>query len=252
MTLDVQNFSVSYSIHGRKTEAVHDVSFKIRPGERVGLVGESGCGKTALMTALLGLDSAQIIQGTATFENRPPASVRGRDIGMIFQDPMTFLNPTMKIGLQIAEGMIYHKMMRPEEAKKRAVELLHLVGIPEPELRANQYPHALSGGQRQRVLIAIALACKPKLILADEPTTALDPSVSSQILWLLKNLTEKLDMTLLLISHDLRAVASICERVLVMHEGRLIEDNSVDEIFYRPTHNYTRSLLQSIPKGVYD
>ncbi|HEV7735940.1 MAG TPA: ABC transporter ATP-binding protein, partial [Chlamydiales bacterium] len=164
---------------------------------------------------------------------------------MIFQDPMTSLNPTMKIGAQIAEGLIYHRILDPKAAKHRSVELLHLVGIPEPELRAQQYPHALSGGQRQRVLIAIALACGPQLILADEPTTALDPSISSQILWLLKNLTEKLDMTLFLITHDLRAVASICERVLVMHEGRIVEDNDVEKIFYYPQHPYTKSLLRS-------
>lgn len=245
MNLEVTNFSVSYSIQGTKIRAVKDVSFLISPGERVGLVGESGCGKTALMTALLGLDSSQIVQGSALFNNVVPSTVRGRQIGMIFQDPMTSLNPTMKIGAQIAEGLIYHRMLDSRAAKHRAVELLHLVGIPEPELRAQQYPHALSGGQRQRVLIAIALACGPQLILADEPTTALDPSISSQILWLLKNLTEKLDMTLLLISHDLRAVASICERVLVMHEGRIVEDNHVEEIFYRPRHPYTKSLLRS-------
>jgi oligopeptide transport system ATP-binding protein len=250
MTLEVQNLFVSYSIHGVKIRAVRDVSFRINAGERVGLVGESGCGKTALMTALLGLDTAQTVEGSALFNGVTPASVRGRQIGMIFQDPMTSLNPTMKIGAQIAEGLIYHGIAKSGLAMKRAVELLGLVGIPDPELRAQQYPHALSGGQRQRVLIAIALACNPKLILADEPTTALDPSISSQILDLLKNLTEKLDMTLLLITHDLRAVASTCERVLVMHEGRIVEDNAVDEIFYRPKAAYTQSLLKSLPRKV--
>jgi oligopeptide transport system ATP-binding protein len=241
---------VSYSIHGTKIRAVKDVSFTLSAKERVGLVGESGCGKTALVTAVLGLDTAQQIEGSALFEGHSPASVRGRQIGMIFQDPMTSLNPTMKIGAQIAEGLIYHGIATRDMAKKRAIELLHLVGIPEPGLRFEQYPHVLSGGQKQRVLIAIALACGPKLILADEPTTALDPSISSQILDLLKKLTEQLDMTLLLITHDLRAVASTCERVLVMHEGRIVEDNSVDEIFYRPQHPYTQSLLKSLPRKV--
>ncbi len=248
--LEVKNLSVSYNVQGVTVRAVNNVSFTIKPGERVGLVGESGCGKTALITALLGLDSAQTVGGTALFNQQMPARVRGKEIGMIFQDPMTSLNPTMKIGAQIMEALLYHRLATRDEAKKRAIELLQLVGISEPHIRLNQYPHVLSGGQRQRVMIAIALACKPKLILADEPTTALDPTVASQILDLLSHVTDTLQTTLLLITHDLRAVASTCERVLVMHEGMIVEDNSVDEIFYHPRHPFTQLLLKSIPQGV--
>jgi ABC-type dipeptide/oligopeptide/nickel transport system ATPase component len=244
--LEVKNFSVSYSVNGAKVAVVKNVSFTMKAKERVGLVGESGCGKTALVTALLGLDTAQRIEGSAFFKGNLPSIVRGREIGMVFQDPMTFLNPTMKIGTQIKEGLLFHRMASASLAEKRAIELLQLVGISEPELRAQQYPHQLSGGQRQRVLIAIALASKPKLILADEPTTSLDPSIASQILDLLKNVSEQLDMSLLLITHDLRAVASTCDRVLVMHEGQLVEDNCVEEIFYNPQHAYTKSLLNTL------
>jgi len=246
MSLEVKNFSVSYSINGAHVRVVKNISFVMKGKERVGLVGESGCGKTALVTALLGLDPAQRTEGSALFEGNPPSKMRGREIGIVFQDPITFLNPTMKIGAQIKEGPLFHRLASSSLAEKRAIELLQLVGIAEPELRAGQYPHQLSGGQRQRVLIAIALASKPKLMIADEPTTSLDPSIASQILDLLKNLSEQLDMALLLITHDLRAVASTCDRVLVMHEGKLVEDNSVEEIFYNPQHVYTKSLLHSL------
>jgi ABC-type dipeptide/oligopeptide/nickel transport system ATPase component len=250
--LEIKNLSVSYLGIGTAVHAVKNVSFIIHAKERVGLVGESGCGKTALMTAILGLDATQRVEGEALCNQRASADLRGQEIGMVFQDPMASLNPIMKIGDQIAEGLIYHRKAEGKEAGLQAIELLKLVGITEPAIRAKQYPHALSGGQRQRVLIAIALACRPKLILADEPTTALDSSISSQILDLLKQLTERLDMALLLVTHDLRAVASTCERVLVMHEGIIVEDGSVEEIFYQPKHPYTKMLLRSVPRVAYD
>lgn len=248
--LEIKKLSVSYL--GTKIRAVKDVSFTIHAKERVGLVGESGCGKTALMTAILGLDPAQRVEGSTLCNQKHSATLRGHEIGMVFQDPMSSLNPIMRIGDQIAEGLIYHRKAAPKEAHLQAIELLKRVGLTEPAIRARQYPHALSGGQRQRILIAIALACRPKLILADEPTTALDPSISIQILDLLKRLTQQLDMALLLVTHDLRAVASTCERVLVMHEGSIVEDSGVDELFYRPKHPYTKTLLNSLPRSRYD
>ncbi len=254
--LEVKNLSVSFSIHKKKLRAVRDISFHIDPGEIVGLVGESGCGKSATVQALLRLDPSQKIEGEALFNgenliaktDKELNQFRGQQIGMIFQDPMTSLNPTMKIGDQIAEGLIYHKLATKKEALQKAVELLELVGITNPENCIQQYPHVLSGGMRQRVLIAIAIACGPKLIIADEPTTALDVTISAQILKLLKSLCQRLETSMLLITHDLSVVASVCDRVMVMYAGKIVESGSIDEIFYRPKHPYTKMLLQTIPR----
>lgn len=254
--LQVENLHVCFSIHGKKLHAVRGISFELFAGEAVGLVGESGCGKSAAVQALLKLEPAQSMEGKAFFDGEDLLAqstaqlsrFRGREIGMVFQDPMSSLNPTMNIGDQIAEGLIYHRLATKQEALQKAAELLHLVGIPEAELRLIQYPHSLSGGMRQRVLIAIALACKPRLLIADEPTTALDPTISSQILDLLKTLQRKLQTSLLLITHDLSIVASACERVLVMHAGKIVEQGTVEEVFLFPKHPYTQMLLQTLPR----
>ena len=254
--LTVHDLKVAFSIHGKLLSAVRGVSFTVESGEIVGIVGESGCGKSATVQALLRLDSSQIIQGEALFDgenllaktDKELSQYRGKQIGTIFQDPMTSLNPTMKVGEQIAEGLIYHKLASKKEAHLKAIELLELVGISNPKHCVEQYPHSLSGGMRQRVLIAIAIACRPKLIIADEPTTALDVTISSQILRLLKSLCQRLETSLLLITHDLGVVASVCDRVLVMYAGKIVESGSVEDIFYRPRHPYTKMLLQTIPR----
>lgn len=251
MILEVKNLKVSFSLYGKKLEAVRGISFSIQEGEIVALVGESGSGKSAAVQALTRLSTASV-EGSAYFEGedllkkseRQLREVRGKKIGMIFQDPLSSLNPTMKIGDQIAEGMIYHKLTGKKEAHAKAVELLHRVGVPDPILRAQQYPHSLSGGMRQRVLIATALACDPKLLIADEPTTALDVTISTQILSLLKSIRK----SLLLITHDLGVVSTVCDRVLVMYAGKIVEEGYVDEVLTSPKHPYTQMLLQAIPR----
>ena len=254
--LDVQNLTISFSIQGRKYQAVRDVSFELFQGEAIGIVGESGCGKSITVQALTRLISsppATIESGRVFLENRDllqlPAdqlrAIRGKKIGMIFQDPMTALNPTMKIGMQIQEVLHYHRL---PHAHERSLELLHLVGLPEPELRFSQYPHQLSGGMRQRVLIAIALAANPRILIADEPTTALDPTIQAQILALLKQLKSQFNMSLILISHDIGVVAGMCDRVIVMYAGKVVEQGSVVEVLNHPQHPYTKLLLQSLPR----
>jgi oligopeptide transport system ATP-binding protein len=254
--LEVENLCVEFSIHRKKLHAVRGLSFEIRKGEAVGLVGESGCGKSAAVQALLKLDSVGIVTGQVKFHgeeilhktDQELGRFRGKEIGMISQDPMTSLNPTMKIGEQIIEGLVYHKMATKKEAKERAIELLRLVGISEPEIRYSQYPHLLSGGMRQRVLIALAIAMNPRLLIADEPTTALDGSVSAQILALLKKLTTEMNTSLLLITHDLSLVASYCDRILVMYAGKIVEQGTVDEVFLQPKHPYTQMLFNTLPR----
>lgn len=250
MILDVKNLRVSFS----NLQAVRGISFSISEGEAVGLVGESGCGKSSAVQALTRLISASV-SGEVWFEGEELLSqpekrlreIRGKKFGMIFQDPMTSLNPTMKIGSQIMEGLLYHRIANGKEAKKKAIELLELTGIPDPESRFFQYPHQLSGGQRQRVMIAIALACNPRLIIADEPTTALDVTIQAQILELLKKLQKHFQTSLLLITHDLGVVASICERVLVMYAGQIVEWGNVRDVLLHPKHPYTQMLLRSSP-----
>ena len=255
--LEVKDLKVSFSIQGRKLQAVRDISFNLLEGEAIGIVGESGCGKSAAVSALVRLVPEKAIEaGRVLLEGKDILqmkekellSVRGQKIGMIFQDPMTSLNPTMKIGDQIIESLLYHRISPKKEAKKRALELLELVGIPEPALRYSQYPHELSGGMRQRVLIAIAIAPNPKILIADEPTTALDPTLQAQILHLLKDLQKRLKMSLIIISHDIGVVASLADRLLVMYAGKIIETGSAQDVLTKPRHPYTEMLLRSLPR----
>lgn len=234
------------SVFFKKTHAVRGISFTVEPGESVGIVGESGCGKSAAVHAINRL-SIGAVTGKILFEGEE-ITKPGVKIGMVFQDPMTALNPTMIIGSQIAEGLIYHKLAKKQEAKKRAIELLHLVGISEPNERYHQYPHQFSGGMRQRVLIAIALACHPHLLIADEPTTALDVTTQAQILDLIKKMQKQFQMSLLLISHDFGVIAKMCEKVLVMYAGKIIEQGPVEEVLQFPKHPYTQMLLNSLPR----
>jgi len=252
--IEVKDLQVTIKSQGQKIQAVRGVSFKLHEGERLGIVGESGCGKTILMKSVLQLlpltasiDAGEIwYQGTnlARLPEKELQKIRGKEIGMIFQDPMTSLNPTLKIGYQIAEGYLRHFPVTKKEAEARALELLIQVGISEPELRLQQYPHLLSGGIRQRAVIALALAAQPQVLIADEPTTALDVTVQAQIL----DLLHQLQKTTLLVTHDLSLVAAFCDRVLVMYAGQIVEEADVKDLFAHPQHPYTQRLLQSIPR----
>jgi oligopeptide/dipeptide ABC transporter ATP-binding protein len=255
--LKVSNLSVSFESHKKKIHAVQNATFQLFEKETVGIVGESGCGKSVLVQSLLKLipsPPGKIENGTAVFEGADLLSlsrneiskVRGRKIGMIFQDPFTSLNPTMKIGHQIMEPMLAHCLYPKKEAKEKTLELLDWVGITEPRVRFFQYPHELSGGMRQRVMIAISLACSPKILIADEPTTALDVTIQAQILELFKMIKEKTGTSILLITHDLGVVSSICDRVLVMYAGKIIESGSVVQVLRSPMHPYTRMLMDSL------
>ena len=254
--LEVEDLKVSFSIQGKELQAVRGISFHLMKGEAIGIVGESGCGKSTAIQALTKLSRAPHISGKVLYKGRDLLSmseeslrgVRGKEIGMIFQDPMTSLNPTMKIGAQIAEGLLYHKIAGVMDARSKALELLKLVGVPDPNLRLDQYPHELSGGLRQRVLIAIALSCNPQILIADEPTTALDVTIQAQILHLLKEMQNLLQMGLILITHDLGVVSSLCSRILVMYGGKIVEQGTAEEILLSPRHPYTQMLLQSRPK----
>lgn len=244
--LNVQNLSVTFSVQGMPLRAVRNISFSVGRGEAVGIVGESGSGKTAAAQAIAHLTPGKV-SGKISFDDNQPI-VMGRDVGMVFQDPMTSLNPTMPIGAQIAEGLLFHKMASREEAKARTLEMLRLVGIPEPTLRVHHYPHQLSGGMRQRVLIAIALICHPRLLIADEPTTALDISIQMQILDLIKQMQERFHMSLLLISHDFSVVAKTCDQILVMYAGKIVESGPTSTVLRQPRHPYTQMLLRALPR----
>ncbi len=257
--LKIKNLNVSFLTRRQKLHAVRNIEFELRPGETLGIVGESGCGKSATAKALVKLIPKQYADLTgeiwygkhnlASFSEKQMQKVRGKEIGMIFQDPMTSLNPTMKIGKQIVEGYLRHfPEVSWKSAWKYGTEVLHLVGIPNPEERMDEYPHTLSGGMRQRVMIAIALACKPKLILADEPTTALDVTIQAQILDLMKEIQQKTQTSIILITHDLSVVARCCDRILVMYAGKIVESATVDQLFAAPQHPYTQRLLQAIPR----
>ncbi|QRF24767.1 ABC transporter ATP-binding protein [Alicyclobacillus sp. TC] len=244
-------------MEGNYFHAVRDVSFKIEPGETLGLVGESGCGKSVTSLALVRLltQSARVTgkieyQGKNLLElpERDMRDIRGNEISMIFQEPMTSLNPVYKIGAQISETLLLHKDISPREAFQQSLEMLKKVGIPRPEDIMDEYPHQLSGGMRQRIMIAIAMACNPKLLIADEPTTALDVTIQAQILELMKGISKDLGTSILLITHDLGVVAEMCDRVAVMYAGQIVEQGSVDDIFFNPQHPYTRGLLNAIPK----
>ncbi|RFB16922.1 ABC transporter ATP-binding protein [Bacillus sp. HNG] len=257
--LDINDLHVSFDTSAGKVKAVRGVSFSVEKGEAIAIVGESGCGKSVTAKSIMRLlpsPQAKIEKGSIMLngENivqkseKAMEKIRGNEVGMIFQDPMTSLNPTTKIGIQIAEGIIRHRKITKKEALEYAIKMLELVGIPQPEKRIHQYPHEFSGGMRQRVMIAIALACRPKLLIADEPTTALDVTIQAQILQLMKELQEKTDTSIILITHDLGVVAEMCSKVVVMYAGEIVETGSVEDIFSKPTHPYTKGLLKSVPR----
>jgi peptide/nickel transport system ATP-binding protein len=257
--LSVRDLAVTFRLRGQKpVTAVDEVSFDIRPGQHVGLVGESGSGKSVTSLAIMGLlprrgvqTSGEIRYGGRNLLERGRddlAALRGREIAMVFQDPMTSLNPVVTIGVQLTEAIRRHFRLDREECRDRAEHLLRKVGIPDPGRRLGEYPHQLSGGMRQRVLIAIALACEPKLLIADEPTTALDVTIQAQVLEVLKELVAETDAALLMITHDLGVVAGLCDEVNVMYSGRIVESTHREELFARPRHPYTGGLLESIPR----
>jgi oligopeptide transport system ATP-binding protein len=256
--LSVEDLQVRFWTRRGTVHAVNGISFDIAPGETLGIVGESGCGKSVTSLALLGIlpRAGKVTNGTAIFGDRDLLQlkddqlrkVRGREIAMIFQDPMTSLNPVLTIGRQIREALQTHFDMDKAAAHRRATELLDQVGIPSAGARIKDYPHQFSGGMRQRAMIAMALACEPKLLIADEPTTALDVTIQAQILNLLRELVAERDTALILITHDLGVVAGMCERVNVMYAGMFMETGGADQLFARPRHPYTLGLLESIPR----
>lgn len=256
--LEVKDLKTTFSTETGSVTAVDGVSFSIDKGETIGVVGESGCGKSVTAESIMRLlnESSTKYGGKVLLEGEnllklskeKMRDIRGNQISMIFQDPMTSLNPLQTIGSQIAEAIIVHQKVKKAAAYQKAVEMLQLTGIPAPEKRVNEYPHEISGGMRQRVVIAMALACQPKVIIADEPTTALDVTIQAQILDLMNDLKKELDMGIMMITHDLGVVAEVCQRVVVMYLGQVIEEGGVGELFERPLHPYTKGLLQSIPQ----
>ncbi len=258
LLLEVKNLKVHFETENGTVTAVDDVSFSVKRGETVGVVGESGCGKSVTAESILRLlnEKHTNYEGNIIFEEKDILKfsyselqkVRGNDISMIFQDPMSSLNPVYTVGNQIVEALLLHQNLTKKEAEAKAVEMLKLTGIPLPEKRVNEYPHELSGGMRQRVMIAMALSCKPKLLIADEPTTALDVTTQSQILDLINELKDEFNMGTIMITHDLGVVAEVCTKVVVMYLGQVIEEASVESIFSSPLHPYTQGLLKSIPQ----
>ena len=256
--LSVSNLTVDFSTDKGTVRAIDGISFDVMPGETLAIVGESGCGKSVSSLSIIGLvpsPPGKIVDGSIKFNNRELVGlneneyrkVRGNDISMIFQEPMTALNPVLKISTQMVDVIRLHNDMSKSEAKSRAIKMLETVGIPSPELRINEYPHQLSGGMRQRVMIAMALSCGPDLLLADEPTTALDVTIQAQVMKELIRLQKELGMAVVLVTHDLGVVAESCQRVVVMYCGQIIEQASVNELFANPRHPYTKGLLKSIP-----
>ena len=257
--IDIRNLQIYFHVKEGVAKAVDGISYQLRQGETLGLVGESGCGKTVSSLAILGLldvPPAEYRGGEILFDGRnllkcsekEMRRIRGKTISMIFQEPMTSLNPIMTIGFQIAEVFLNHMKMKPLQARERTLDLLDMVGIPSPRQRMAEYPHQLSGGMRQRVMIALALACKPKILIADEPTTALDVTIQAQILDLMMGLKDDLGTSILLITHDLGVIAETADRVAVMYAGRIVEKSDVNTIFENPLHPYTQGLLRSIPR----
>lgn len=256
--LDIDNLQVSFFTPAGEVKAVSGISYTLNYGEVLGIVGESGSGKSVSAYTLMGLIAhpGKIVGGSINFNGhqiekmteKEFRKMRGSEVGIIFQDPMTSLNPVYTIGNQLTEMLRLHTNMNHQERHARAVELLGLVGINEPEKRMKQYPHEFSGGMRQRVMIAMGLACQPKLLIADEPTTALDVTIQAQIMELMVDLKKKINMSIILITHDLGVVSDVCDRIVVMYAGKIVETGSTDDIFYNPKHCYTQGLLRSIPK----
>lgn len=257
--LTVEDLQVCFDTFAGEVQAVRGVSFHLDKDETLAIVGESGCGKSVTAQTVMQLipmppgkvkGGCVVLDGVeiSSFTDREMESVRGEQISMIFQDPMTSLNPTMKVGKQIMEVLRKHQDMDKNEAKNKAVDMLSMVGLPHPEKRAEQYPHQYSGGMRQRAMIAIALACNPKLLIADEPTTALDVTIQAQIMELMQELQNKLHTAIILITHDLGVVADVADRIVVMYAGKILESGPVDDIFHRPRHPYTWGLIQSVPR----
>ncbi len=256
--LEIENLKVSFFTPAGEVKAVNGISYTLDEGRVLGIVGESGSGKSVSVSALMQLLAypGRVIGGSISFDNRDILamneeqiqSVRGKEIGMIFQDPMTSLNPVFTVGEQLTETLRRHTKMNRKEAWDKSVEMLRLVGINNPEQRMKQYPHEFSGGMRQRAMIAMTLLCGPKLLIADEPTTALDVTIQAQILELMKDLRTKINAAIILITHDLGIVSDICDDVIVMYAGQIVEKGSIDDIFYRPSHPYTQGLLRCLPR----
>ena len=256
--LTIDNLTTTFESHKQKIQAVRGVSLHVDEGDILAIVGESGSGKSVTMKSVMGLlgenadvqaNHLELLQkDLLSMSEKEKRKMRGKDMAMIFQDPMTALNPLKKIGYHMIEVLRRHQNLSKAEARKVAIDMLGKVGIPSAESRMDQYPHEFSGGMRQRVMIAIALACEPKLLIADEPTTALDVTIQAQILELMMELKDKLGMAIIMITHDLGIVASMCDRIAVMYAGRIVETGTCDEIFYHPKHEYTKGLLESIPR----
>ena len=257
--LDVQNLHVSFDTYAGEVKAVRGVTFSLSEGEVLAIVGESGCGKSGTAQTIMKLNPmppARIKEGSVQLgehdivaaNEKEMQKIRGKEVSMIFQDPMTCLNPTKPVGKQIVEAIQHHRHLSKAEAKAEAIKYLSLVNIPNPEERAKQYPHEFSGGMRQRAMIAMALSCNPKLLIADEPTTALDVTIQAQILQLIRDLQKELGMSVIYITHDLGVVANVADRVAVMYAGQIVEYGTVEEIFYDAWHPYTWALLQALPQ----
>ena len=255
--LDVQNLHTTFKTEKGDVHAVNGVNFRLEPGKTLGIVGESGSGKSVTSYTIMQIlaDNGRISDGKVLYkgeditkwDSKQMSGFRGKCCSIIFQDPMTSLNPVFTIGYQLEEAVLLHTDRNKQQAKERAVEMLTLVGVNEPEKRVKQYPHELSGGMRQRVMIAMALACEPDILIADEPTTALDVTIQAQILELMQDLQKKLGMAIIMVTHDLGVIASMCDEIIVMYGGRVCERGTADDIFYRPAHEYTKGLLRSIP-----
>ncbi|WP_391117660.1 ABC transporter ATP-binding protein [Psychrobacillus sp. L3] len=260
--LEVENLQIAFTKERKEVISVENVSFTLKPGETIGVVGESGCGKSVTSLSIMRLlgKSGQIKQGEIRFNGKDISklsedklrSLRGNDISMIFQEPMTSLNPVLTIGDQLMEGIKLHLKLNKKEARVYAIDMLKKVRIPRAETIIDEYPHALSGGMRQRVMIAMALACKPKLLIADEPTTALDVTIQAQILELMRGLREESDTSIMLITHDLGVIAEMADKVIVMYAGQVVEEADVYTLFDNPKHPYTKGLMDSIPHIEYD
>ncbi|MDL2219031.1 ABC transporter ATP-binding protein [Ruminococcaceae bacterium OttesenSCG-928-O06] len=258
LLLQVEDLKVSFFTPAGEVKAVGGISYQLHHGEVMGIVGESGSGKSVEAYSIMGLlqSPGRVVGGSITlsgedvlaYDKHQMRELRGGKVSMIFQNPMTSLNPVYTVGNQIVEALTTHKKVPREEARRRGLEMLELVGINNPEKRMKQYPHELSGGMRQRIMIALALICEPDLLIADEPTTALDVTIQAQILELMKDIQKKTHMAIIFITHNLGVVADICDRVSVMYAGRIVETGTVDEIFYTPTHPYTLGLLRSMPR----